>query len=180
MIRVRRHFKVHPALTPAMGRAAPHQLRLPRAHPTWPSVPPGMGHPQLLWAAVPVPYHPLGRASQNSGARMVWALKMEWVSSVAEPSFPAFPTEHSTIFISFSTPQRPFMSCVRAWASAASSKHTDVLTLHSAFCLAGTNPNPQSNQSWHNHILLTALEVPLPVRSRRSLRSASWKCCGLL
>ena len=31
-----------------MARAGcPHQLRLPRAHPTWPWAPPGMGHPQL-------------------------------------------------------------------------------------------------------------------------------------
>jgi len=41
-----------------MGRAAPHQLRLPRAHPTWPGVPPGMGHPQLR-AAVPESHCPL-------------------------------------------------------------------------------------------------------------------------
>ena len=33
------------SLPPAMGKAAPHQLRLPRAHPTWPWQPPEMG----LW-----------------------------------------------------------------------------------------------------------------------------------
>ena len=36
---------------PCRGLVAPHQLRLPRAHP-WPWAPPGMGHPQL-WAALP-------------------------------------------------------------------------------------------------------------------------------
>jgi len=34
-----------------MGSAAPHQLRLPRAHPTQAQMPPGTGYPQLLWAA---------------------------------------------------------------------------------------------------------------------------------
>jgi len=30
---------------PCHGLVAPHQLRLPKAHPTWPWSPPGMGHP---------------------------------------------------------------------------------------------------------------------------------------
>jgi len=38
---------------------SPHQLRLLRAHPVWPQAFVGMGQPQLLWAAVPGPHHPL-------------------------------------------------------------------------------------------------------------------------
>jgi len=44
-----------------MGRAATHQLRLPKAHPTWLRNPSGMGNPQLHWAAVPVPLCPLSK-----------------------------------------------------------------------------------------------------------------------
>jgi len=32
-------------------------------HPAWPWTPPGMGHPQLLWAAVPRPHHTLSPPS---------------------------------------------------------------------------------------------------------------------
>ena len=35
----------------ALGRAAEHWIRLPRTHPTSPWTPPGMGHPELPWAA---------------------------------------------------------------------------------------------------------------------------------
>ena len=44
---VGRDLKAHQAPTLCMGRAAPQQLRLHRAHPTWPWAPPGMGHPLL-------------------------------------------------------------------------------------------------------------------------------------
>ena len=39
-------LEAHTALTPAVGRAATCQLRLPSdvPHPTWPLAPPGMGH----------------------------------------------------------------------------------------------------------------------------------------
>ena len=33
----------------------------PGPHLTWPWMPPGMGHPQLLWQPVPVPHHPLSK-----------------------------------------------------------------------------------------------------------------------
>ena len=35
-VRVARDLKAHPAPTPCHGLVATHQLRLPRAHPTWP------------------------------------------------------------------------------------------------------------------------------------------------
>ena len=41
---------------PVMGRAATQQLRLPRAPCNLALNTPGMGHPQLLWAAVPGPH----------------------------------------------------------------------------------------------------------------------------
>ena len=44
---VGRDPKAHASPAPAVGRASPQQLRLPRAHPTWPWAPPGMGYPQL-------------------------------------------------------------------------------------------------------------------------------------
>lgn len=52
--------KAHPGPTPTVGRAACHQLRLPRAHLAWPGAPPGKGHPQLQ-AAVLGPHHPLSK-----------------------------------------------------------------------------------------------------------------------
>jgi len=45
-----RDLRAHAAPTPAMSRAAPHQLRLPRAPSNLAS---RDGGPQLLWAAVP-------------------------------------------------------------------------------------------------------------------------------
>lgn len=46
---------------PAMGSAT-HQLSCPGPHPAWPWVSPGMGHPQLLWAALPyIPQNVLKR-----------------------------------------------------------------------------------------------------------------------
>jgi len=61
MVWAGRDPKANPAQLPAMGRAAPYQLRLP-------SVPTNLvlnasrdGAPQLLWAAVQVPHHPLGK-----------------------------------------------------------------------------------------------------------------------
>jgi len=51
-----------PTPTPAMGRAAPHQLRLPSAPSNLAlSASTGDGAPQLLWAAVPAPHLPLGK-----------------------------------------------------------------------------------------------------------------------
>jgi len=44
----------------AMGRAAPHQLGLPRAPSNLALSTSRDGAPQLLWAAVPGPHHPLG------------------------------------------------------------------------------------------------------------------------
>jgi len=44
-----------------MGRAAPHQLRLPRAPSNMALSASRDGAPQLLWAAVPAPHHPLGK-----------------------------------------------------------------------------------------------------------------------
>jgi len=43
----------------AMGRAAPHQLRLPRAPSNLALSASRDGAQQLLWAAVPVPHRPL-------------------------------------------------------------------------------------------------------------------------
>jgi len=40
-----------------MGRAAPHQLRLPRAPSSLALSASRDGAPQLLWAAVPVPHY---------------------------------------------------------------------------------------------------------------------------
>ena len=58
MALVESDFKEHLAPSPAMGRADSHQLRLPRAPSNLALNTPGMGHPQLLWAAVPGPHHP--------------------------------------------------------------------------------------------------------------------------
>jgi len=46
-----RDLKAHAAPTPAMGRAAPHQLRLPRAPSNLALGASRDGAPQLLWAA---------------------------------------------------------------------------------------------------------------------------------
>ena len=45
----------------AVGRAAPHQLRLPRAPSNLALSASRDGAPQLLWAAVPAPHCPLGK-----------------------------------------------------------------------------------------------------------------------
>jgi len=42
-----RDLKAHPVPAPLPWAGCPHQLRLPRTHPTWPWAPPGMRHPQL-------------------------------------------------------------------------------------------------------------------------------------
>jgi len=41
-----------------MGRLPPPSSGCPGPHLTWPGMPLGMEHPQLLWAAVPGPLHP--------------------------------------------------------------------------------------------------------------------------
>jgi len=41
-------LKVHPAPTPLLQAGLPNTKSAP--NPTWPWVPPGMGHPQLIWA----------------------------------------------------------------------------------------------------------------------------------
>jgi len=46
---------------PAAGRAAPQQLRLPRAPPLLDLNASRDGAPQLLWAAVPGPHCPLSK-----------------------------------------------------------------------------------------------------------------------
>ena len=40
---VLRELKAYLSSTPCCGLVTPHQFRLPRAHPTWPWAPPGMG-----------------------------------------------------------------------------------------------------------------------------------------
>jgi len=52
---VGKDLKAHPVHLP--WAVPPSSSGCPGPHPTWPWVPPGMGHPQLLWAAVPEPYH---------------------------------------------------------------------------------------------------------------------------
>jgi len=52
-------YKAHSAPTPAMGTAAPHQLRLPRAPSKLALSISRDGAPQVLWAAVPAPHCPL-------------------------------------------------------------------------------------------------------------------------
>jgi len=47
-------LKDHLVPTPCHGQVATPSSGCPGPHPTWPGVPPGMGYPQLLWAAVPV------------------------------------------------------------------------------------------------------------------------------
>lgn len=51
------YFKTHPFPTPALSRAAPNQLRLPRA-PCTPALSTSRnGAPTALWAAFPAPQH---------------------------------------------------------------------------------------------------------------------------
>jgi len=58
IVGVGRELKAHPAPTPAVGRAAPNQLRLPRAPSNLALSTSRDGAPQLLWAAAPVPQCP--------------------------------------------------------------------------------------------------------------------------
>jgi len=47
----------------------------PGPHPTRPWTPPGMGHPQPLWAAVPAPHHCLGKELPPESAwNFMWPL----------------------------------------------------------------------------------------------------------
>jgi len=46
---------------PAAGRAASHQLTLPRAPSNLALSTSRDGAPQLIWAALPVPHHPLSK-----------------------------------------------------------------------------------------------------------------------
>jgi len=57
MVWVGRELRAHPASTPAMDRAAPHQLRLPKAPSSLALSTSRDGAAQLLWAAVPAPHH---------------------------------------------------------------------------------------------------------------------------
>ena len=60
--RVGRALKAHSASPPpAMGRAAPPQLRLPRVPSNLAMSASRDGAPQLLWAAVPAPHCPLSK-----------------------------------------------------------------------------------------------------------------------
>jgi len=59
MVWVGRVFRAHAAATPAIGRAAPPQLRLPRAPSNLAVSASRDGAPQLLWAAAP--HYPLGK-----------------------------------------------------------------------------------------------------------------------
>ena len=67
MASVGENLKAHPAPTPAMGRAASHQLRLPRAPSNLALSASRDGAPQLLWAAVPAPHCPQNEESSGSG-----------------------------------------------------------------------------------------------------------------
>ena len=61
MVWVGMDLKAHPAPGPAVGRAAAHQLRLPRVPSNLALSASRDGTPQLLWVAVPVPHHPLSK-----------------------------------------------------------------------------------------------------------------------
>ena len=58
-LRLEGTLKITQFQPPAMGRAAPHQLRLPRAPSNLALSASRDGAPQLLWAAVPAPHCPL-------------------------------------------------------------------------------------------------------------------------
>jgi len=58
LVCVGRDLQDHPAQPHAVGRAATHELRLLRAHPTWPSAPPGMGNHNPAGQPVPVSHNP--------------------------------------------------------------------------------------------------------------------------
>lgn len=55
---VGRDLRVRPVPTPAVGRGTSHRQGA-QTHPAWPWLPPGIGHLQLPWAAVPGPRCPL-------------------------------------------------------------------------------------------------------------------------
>ena len=59
-------LKDHLIPTPAMGRAAPHQLRLPMAPSNLALHASRDGAPQLLWAAVPAPHRLLSEKFPQS------------------------------------------------------------------------------------------------------------------
>ena len=59
MVRVGKDLDDHTAPAPAVGRAAPHQLRLLRAPSNLALSASRDGAPQLLRAAVPAPHRPL-------------------------------------------------------------------------------------------------------------------------
>ena len=54
-----RDLKAHPDPTPTMGWLPPTSSGCSGLHPARHWAPPGMGHLQLLWAAVPEPHRPL-------------------------------------------------------------------------------------------------------------------------
>ena len=56
MVWIGRDLTAHPAPSPAVDRAAPHQLRLSRAPSNLALSTSRDGAPQLLWAAVPEPH----------------------------------------------------------------------------------------------------------------------------
>jgi len=58
MVWVRTDLEDHLVPTPAMVRAATHQLRLPRAPSNLALSATRDGEPQLLWTAVPAPHCP--------------------------------------------------------------------------------------------------------------------------
>jgi len=60
-------LKAHPVPPPAMGRAAPHQLRLPRAPSHLALSACRDGAPTALWAAVPAPHRPNCARTGNRG-----------------------------------------------------------------------------------------------------------------
>jgi len=63
---VGRDLKYHQVPTPLPQAGSPTSISntrpgYPGPHPTWPWTPPGMGHPQPLWAACSAPHHSLGK-----------------------------------------------------------------------------------------------------------------------
>jgi len=80
----------------AMGRVPPDQLRLPKAHPTWPCAPPEIG---VLWVAV------------------LWVPHHRWVKS--------FFLTSNLIFPSFSSRPFPFVLSLPDHANSCSKMKTE-------------------------------------------------------
>ena len=62
---VGRDLKDHPVPAPVVGWLSPTSSGCPVPHPAKPWAPPGMGHPEILWAVVPEPHHPQSKKCPN-------------------------------------------------------------------------------------------------------------------